>query len=262
MNKKVWTSLLVIGLAVLAISGGTWAWFTSQTEVENSFTAGTVSIEAEETAVRMDGFEVCYLENVNPGDCYEKELKIKNTGTKGIVLRMQLVNEWILDSDWENHISSNWDKLLPGFADAFESYTWIEFADRSIAPNTPERWSEFKEYVESLADGITNLQVYAKFTDPVRYQWSHYDQWYYQSDKYQAIGGNNSIDVFIEVCFGGESMTNEFQLAKYNLSAVIEAIQASNNASGSAWGVDSVYNSSYGSMTSGDWNDWGAPKND
>jgi hypothetical protein len=36
-------------------------------------------------------------------------------------------------------------------------------------------------------------------------------------------------------------MTNYFQGAGYDLTIRFEAIQASNNASGSAWGVDSVY---------------------
>ena len=30
MNRKVWTSLLIIGMALAAIAGGTLAWFTDQ----------------------------------------------------------------------------------------------------------------------------------------------------------------------------------------------------------------------------------------
>ena len=90
MNKKVWTSLLVIGLAVLAIAGGTLAWFTSQSgPIENVFTAGTVEIEADEDIT--SGVDT--MSNWNPGDCAVKEFTITNSGTKKIVLRTTALAE-------------------------------------------------------------------------------------------------------------------------------------------------------------------------
>lgn len=92
MNRKVWTSLLVIGMALAAIAGGTLAWFTAQAEIKpNIFTAGTLDIEADETFEYSDDNP---LTNWNPGDCTDKEVTVKITGTKRAYLRMQFNDGW------------------------------------------------------------------------------------------------------------------------------------------------------------------------
>ncbi|MGO1470528.1 MAG: TasA family protein, partial [Tissierella sp.] len=61
---------------------GTFAWFTATSEeVVNEFTAGTVKINL------VDNFEGA--PNVNPGDCYEKEVYVENTGTKKALIRIK-----------------------------------------------------------------------------------------------------------------------------------------------------------------------------
>lgn len=78
-NMIVGISILLI---VLLIGGGTFAWFTAKTEaVTNEFTAGTVEIELID---KFDG-----APNVNPGDCYRKEIYVKNTGTKKAYIRIK-----------------------------------------------------------------------------------------------------------------------------------------------------------------------------
>jgi len=95
MNRKIFTSLLVIGMALAAIAGGTLAWFTFETEaIENVFTAGTVLIEADEEII--SGADT--MDNWNPGDCAVKEFTITNTGSKRIFIRTNalagLVGQW------------------------------------------------------------------------------------------------------------------------------------------------------------------------
>lgn len=71
-----------IMLAVLLVVGGTLAWFTAETQpINNEFTAGTVEIELIDV---FDG-----APNVNPGDCYTKEVAVKNTGTKRAMVRVK-----------------------------------------------------------------------------------------------------------------------------------------------------------------------------
>ena len=69
-------------LAILLVAGGTLAWFTATAEpVVNEFTAGTVEIEL------IDNFDGA--PNVNPGDCYQKVIYVKNTGTKKAYIRIK-----------------------------------------------------------------------------------------------------------------------------------------------------------------------------
>jgi len=92
MMKKRWIlSMVIVILAVAAVGGATMAWFTDQSDpIENVFTAGTVEIEADEEIIG----EGINMDNWNPGDCVEKEFEITNKGTKRIVLRGIVTEQW------------------------------------------------------------------------------------------------------------------------------------------------------------------------
>jgi len=98
--KKRWVlSILIVVLAVAAVGGATMAWFTDQSDpIENVFTAGTVEIEAEEEIIG----EGVTMDNWNPGDCVEKEFTITNKGTKRIVLRGIVTQQWyeLVGAEW------------------------------------------------------------------------------------------------------------------------------------------------------------------
>lgn len=87
MKKKI-VLLTAFALVALLVGGGTMAWFTANAEVENKFEAGTVKIRIHE-----DKFEDA--ENVNPGDCYEKKVKIENEGSKTAYVRVKLIPTWV-----------------------------------------------------------------------------------------------------------------------------------------------------------------------
>ena len=55
MKKKITVLCLVAVLAITAIAGASLAYFTSETEVENTFTAGGVKIELIEQQVNDEG---------------------------------------------------------------------------------------------------------------------------------------------------------------------------------------------------------------
>jgi predicted ribosomally synthesized peptide with SipW-like signal peptide len=90
MKKRSLMLGTAIMLAVLLVAGGTMAWFTASTEpVENEFTAGTLMIEL------VDEFEGA--PNVNPGDCYAKDVYVINTGTKRALVRIE--KDMVLNSN-------------------------------------------------------------------------------------------------------------------------------------------------------------------
>ncbi len=84
----------VVVLAALLIVGSTMAWFTAKADpVTNTFTAGTVEI------VLHDDFPTDGIENVNPGDKYDKIVYVENTGTKAIYVRVKLTPGWTKDGE-------------------------------------------------------------------------------------------------------------------------------------------------------------------
>lgn len=85
--------LSVVVLVIALIAGGTMAWFTSEAEVLNTFTAGEVEITIEEE------FDEDAAVNVNPGDTIEKEVYIENTGTKRAYIRVLLEPTWTFADD-------------------------------------------------------------------------------------------------------------------------------------------------------------------
>lgn len=106
-NKKMILGSSIL-LVVLLVIGGTMAWFTASTDpITNNFTAGTLTINL------VDEFEGA--QNVNPGDCFEKEVYVENTGTKQAFVRIKKdiafdkvgldldVVEYTLGEGWEEH---------------------------------------------------------------------------------------------------------------------------------------------------------------
>lgn len=81
MRKRKLMLGSAIVLVVLLVAGGTLAWFTATApEVENKFTAGTVSILLHDIFTEV--------ENLNPGDCYDKIVTVENTGSKKAMVRV------------------------------------------------------------------------------------------------------------------------------------------------------------------------------
>ena len=212
MKSRLIIITLVVALAATFV-GGTMAWFTAKAEVENEFTAGTVLISAEETSVLPET-----MDNVNPGDCYKKTIRICNEGSKDIVLRMQFEDGWEFDVDY---LMDNYYALC--FSD-----------DPEHDPTEDDR--------DALVKAIQNLinPVYGNITIEGWGFNKNDGWWYYEGEPVSGSYGDNDfacIDVEITVCFDGELMTNHFQQASYTLTTSIQALQASNEASESVWNM-------------------------
>lgn len=96
MKKRIIISLLVILFVVAASLGSTMAWFTDSVELENTFTAGTLSILAEDewNVNTWNMTESDVWDNANPGECQEKDFTITNDGSKKLYLRLELNGSW------------------------------------------------------------------------------------------------------------------------------------------------------------------------
>ena len=89
MKKRTLMIGSVILLVVLLIGGGTFAWFTYTTKpVVNNFQAGTLKYSVFEC------FDESKAKNVNPGDCFDKWVWFKNTGTKKMFIRVKVTPEF------------------------------------------------------------------------------------------------------------------------------------------------------------------------
>lgn len=87
MKKSIIIGITILSLAAL-MTLGAWAWFTAEAEATNTFTAGTVKIKLH------DGFAGDGIANWNPGDCTDKKIYVKNTGTKKANVRVRLTMAW------------------------------------------------------------------------------------------------------------------------------------------------------------------------
>jgi len=77
MNKRIVSSLFVIFLAAILVSGATMAWFTSQAEITgNLFQAGTLVLDLGENHTLPFN-----LTNMQPSDEETKTVTVQNKGT-------------------------------------------------------------------------------------------------------------------------------------------------------------------------------------
>jgi alternate signal-mediated exported protein len=197
MNRKILTSLIVIVLAIAAITGGTLAWFTDQTSTtSNTFTAGTVKIRADESA----NF-TAEVTNWNPGDHSEENLDIKNTGTKRLFLRVKITEEW------KDTTGVGTDKIT--FARDAANVDWYDNYDDDKTELIP--WNNEGKWVN-----IGNYWYYNEILDPT--------------------DPTNSITFLGSVGLKGAETTNAYQGATYSIDLTFDAIQVTHGAEES-WGV-------------------------
>jgi len=191
MKTKIFFSMLVIIFVMAALIGATYAWFSDEASLEpNVFTAGTLTIEAGESWA--DGHEV---ENWNPGDCEDKVVTVKVTGSKSAYIRMQFEDGWYEydegSDDWVPWVhSQNVDPIkIKSGSDDFPTTDWEE------------------------KDG-----------------W-----YYYQGGNNGLLAPGAEITVITEVCLDGPTADNEFQGKQYRIGFIFEAIQTTNYAPYYEW---------------------------
>ncbi len=232
MNRKVWTSLLVIGMALAAIAGGTLAWFTAEVKLDdNVFTAGTVTLDAEDS---WENNANLVVDNWNPGDFSPKYIAVEYTGNKRAFMRMQ--------------ISGVWEEELPNTNVKWKVYIGEE--DYTSFYDTDGKWvyDWATAAYSSLKAWFDDENEWKDFDLNNDLNWHYYDGWYYfaggtdtnttiklgDNTIIKAIDPNNPDDpgtdvqvIIHAVYLDGPGTGNEYQGKKYIVSAKFQAIQAS-----------------------------------
>lgn len=112
-NKKSSLALTaLLGLLVVGLVGGTFAWFTDKADFENKFQTGDFSDEIWEEFVPE--------ENWTPGATVDKKVFVKNTGDVPIVARVKFDESWVdannsfkkEDGTWDSAAVKNFSKTL------------------------------------------------------------------------------------------------------------------------------------------------------
>lgn len=114
MKKKMTLMIVAAGLFVLAIVGGSIAYFTADTRAKNAITAGNLGVE-----LKVDEEKVSqYIENNGlkvsgalPGDRYDYPIYAYNSGDFPSYIRITLTKYWS-DSHDEKNFDADSAKIL------------------------------------------------------------------------------------------------------------------------------------------------------
>lgn len=87
MKKRIIIGLTLV-LIILLVVGSTMAWFTNTKEVTNEFKAGTVEIQV------IEEFNAEGAQNINPGQSYDKKVKVQSLGSKKSYVRVAIIPKW------------------------------------------------------------------------------------------------------------------------------------------------------------------------
>lgn len=88
MKRKL-TIIFSLTAVLALLTGGTWAYFTTQASTENTITTGSVHLKIHQRTA--DGREVAGQEElVMPGDTVSRIVTVENTGEQPVYLRVRL----------------------------------------------------------------------------------------------------------------------------------------------------------------------------
>lgn len=250
MKKKILVSTLII-LVVVAVSlGATMAWFTDQSDpIENVFTAGTVSINANEQWQYGDAG----LINWNPGDCTPKFVSVKYEGSKRAFLRMQIVETWdglkgqSPSLTTYNHDFANikWLAYVGGAAPEtlFNNAGWILPSPHTTFKQwaASSDWEEFN-ITDDWMDGGDGWWYYKGGTGDITTTINGEDINSIQPpvpNATPAITGDpiavNPLYLVGAVCLDGPLTDNDYQGATYTMNFIFQAIQATHEGGADGW---------------------------
>lgn len=195
IRTKLLMSFLAVGLTTALVGGSTMAWFTDSKPVSGAtFTAGTVLLDGD-SSVQVDGPTT----NVNPGDTLKASLKIVNSGSKAVWIRVKL-----------------------------PEYYWRD--PSTLTKDSGLGTSVFTDYAIDTGKGGSNLSdwtvkggyAYYKFALPGTEKDGKYD-----AGDLTA----RTITPSVAATLDGEKTGNAYQGQQFYLSDLtVEAIQATNSA--------------------------------
>lgn len=162
MNKKI---VGVLGLASVALVGGTFAYFTQTSTIDNPFNTAKYGTVVTEEFHPEDG------DKWTPGAEVNKDLYVDNTGDRDVVVRVKYEEFWNRDSAEIKTLDSK--KTMADVYQADPEDGLIEADDSVVhkifAPEAEGKWSDIQEdgyyyYLTKLAPNTST----GKFLDKVR----------------------------------------------------------------------------------------------
>jgi len=143
-KKKILVLAMTLSMVAILAMGATLAYFTDVDNVTNTFTTGNVNIEIEEV-FEQDS-------ELIPGIDVEKDVFVKNTGTKDAYVRVHIAVPKILDSgDPEFAAYANtlhWNFTRASIEEG--QWNWNESVDGAYYPGNGGAWNSY----ETTIDGV------------------------------------------------------------------------------------------------------------
>lgn len=210
MNKK---ALGLAGLGAVALVGGTLAYFTAESRLENPFTTGDYTTELHEDYTPP-------TEDLEPGAKWEKKVGATNTGDYPVLVRIKMDEKWVrkgaagaeLTEGYKSWDSKSKDAFLSAkgqFEEATGQFTASqagENGDIDGVTKDDEETTVYKHLVNTTEDGSAEGWIYNN--DDGYWYWTRV------LDKNAATG--NLMDYFVlasNIDMGHYDTTEYYQLA-------------------------------------------------
>lgn len=185
MNKKLIGGL---GLASVALVGGTFAYFTQMTTIDNPFDTARYESVVTEDFIPEDG------ENWQPGVEVNKDLYVQNTGDRDVVVRVKFEDFWYRG-----------DKLVTKAEDAANANTFKEISGGTVTGPVDQ-----KDMTDGLVeeDGTVVLKT---FENADQWEFNPDDGYYYYKPR---LAAGASTEKFLDKV----QLAPDLDLGKFNTS--------------------------------------------
>lgn len=207
MNKK---ALGLAGLGAVALVGGTLAYFTAESRLENPFTTGDYTTELHEDYTPP-------TEDLEPGAKWEKKVGATNTGDYPVLVRIKMDEKWVRKGETDPALKDGYVKWDSSNKDAFLSkdgqfdestgkFTANQDNDTDGLTDQDDETTVYKHLVNTTEDGSAEGWIYNK--DDGYWYWTRV------LDKNAATG--NLMDYFVlasNIDMGYYDTTEYYQLA-------------------------------------------------
>ena len=206
INKR--SRLAIMGLVVLALVAATWAYFSSESSINNDLKTKEYGVETIEKFTPD--------QEIEPGTTIDKEVGVKNTGDYGVVVRIRLDESWSRNNVDFIKISSEKD-------DAFNN---------AIASAVKDAGGQVTSTQTSKTDGDTTDDETVMYKNLIGLDatdgWAEGDDGYYYYTKVLGAGEKTPL-LFDKLTLAGDTDLGEYEeILKYSTAAItdIEPLEA------------------------------------
>ena len=200
INKH--SKLAIMGLVILALVAATWAYFSSESTIDNDLQTkeyGTETIE-----------KFTPDQEIEPGTTVNKEVGVKNTGDYGVVVRIRLDEAWSRNNVDFVNISSEKD-------DAFNN---------AIASAVKDAGGQVTSTQTLKTDGDTTGDETVMYKNLIGLDttdgWAEGDDGYYYYTKVLGAGEKTPL-LFDKLTLAGDTDLGEYEeILKYSTTAIAD----------------------------------------